>query len=174
MTDQPSQPDQPSRPSQPFEQPEPAQMPAPAPAPYGAPDGLQAYGAAPPAGPPVGMAQTGQLGKVRSTGTCILLFIVTLGIYGWFWYYNTHEEMKRHTGEGLGGVVALILGIFVSIVMVFLTPNEVGKLYQRRGQEAPVSALTGLWVLLPLVGAIVWFVKTNGALNSYWRSLGAS
>jgi hypothetical protein len=164
MTDQPSQPDQQPEPT-------PAAAGAPAPPPYGAPESPQAYTA--PGAP--GLAPSGgQLGKVRSTGTCILLFIVTLGIYGWFWYYNTHEEMKRHTGEGIGGVVAFILGIFVSIVMVFLTPYEVGRLYQRRGQREPVSALTGLWVLIPFVGAIIWFVKTNAALNDYWRSLGAS
>jgi Domain of unknown function (DUF4234) len=162
MTDQPTQP---------YQQPEQAPSAASVPPPYGAPEALQAYGAP---GAPAGLAQAGQIGKVRSTGTCILLFIVTLGIYGWFWYYNTHEEMKRHTGEGIGGVLALILGIFVSIVMVFLTPNEVGRLYQRRGQQQPVSALTGLWVLIPFAGAIIWFVKTNGALNAYWRSLGAS
>ena len=28
------------------------------------------------------------------------------------------------------------------------------------------------WVFI-LVGPLVWFIKTNGALNSYWRSLGA-
>jgi hypothetical protein len=121
--------------------------------------------AAPPAGP---------VGHVRSTGTSILLFIVTLGIYGLVWYYKVHSEMKEHTGEGLGGGLALLLGFFVSIVMVFLTPMEVGRLYERRGQQAPVSALTGLWLLLPLAGGIVWFVKTNGALNDYWTSLGAS
>jgi hypothetical protein len=129
-----------------------------------------------PGAAPVGVAapgQVGPIGQVRNTSTCMLLFIVTLGIYGWFWYYNSNEEMKRHSGEGIGGVVALILGIFVTIVMAFLSPHEVGKLYERRGQRPPVSALTGLWVLLPLVGGIVWFVKTNGALNDYWRSLGA-
>ena len=57
--------------------------------------------------------------------------------------------------------------------MPFLTSNEVGGLYERRGQAKPVSAITGVWILLPLIGAIVWFVKTNGALNSYWRSVGA-
>jgi hypothetical protein len=61
--------------------------------------------------------------------------------------------------------------------MPFLSSNEVGRLYERRGQQPPVTALTGLWALLLgwffLVGAIVWFVKTNGALNDYWRSLGA-
>ena len=129
-----------------------------------------AYAAAPMAAGPVG--------KVRSTGMCILLMIVTIGIYGLVWYYKTHEEMKRHTGTGLGGVVALLLAIFVGIVSPFLSSNEVGQLYERRGQAKPVSALTGLWMLLLawffLVGAFVWFVKTNGALNAYWRSLGAN
>ena len=50
-------------------------------------------------------------------------------------------------------------------------------LYERKGRARPVSAVTGLWYLLLgwffFVGAIVWFVKTNGALNAYWRSQGA-
>lgn len=132
----------------------------------------------PQAQPTAMMPASGPVGQVRSTGTCILLTIVTLGIYTWVWYFKTHEEMKRHTGEGLGGGVALILAIFISIVMPFLTPNEVGRLYERRGQQPPVTAVTGLWFLLLgwffLVGAIVWFVKVNGALNDYWRSVGAS
>jgi hypothetical protein len=129
--------------------------------------------------PPPGaqLAATGPIGQVRSTGTCFLLTIVTLGFYTWYWYYKTHDEMKRHSGQGIGGGVALILAIFVGIVMPFLSSNEVGGLYERRGQARPVSAVTGLWALLLgwffFVGLIVWFVKTNGALNAYWRSLGA-
>jgi hypothetical protein len=129
---------------------------------------MQAHGA------PTGSAA---IGKVRSTGTCILLTIVTLGFYTWYWYYKTHEEMKQHTGQGIGGGIALLLAIFVGIAMPFVSSNEVGNLYARRGQAKPVSAATGLWFLLLgwffLVGGIVWFVKTNGALNNYWRSLGA-
>jgi hypothetical protein len=134
------------------------------------------YGAVPAPAGPAGLA-TAPVGKVRDTGTCFLLRIVTRGIYGWVWYFKTHDEMKRHTGTGIGGGIALLLGIFVGIVMPFLSSNEVGHLYERRGHKAPVSALTGLWALLLgwffFVGIIVWFVKTNGALNAYWRSLGA-
>jgi hypothetical protein len=145
-----------------------------------------AYGAAtpvpaPPApGAPVyaGAPGTAPIGKIRSTGTCILLTIVTLGFYTWYWYYKTHDEMKQHSGTGLGGPVALILAMFVSIAMPFVTSNEVGGLYERRGQAKPVSAGTGLWFLLLgwllFIGAFVWFVKTNSALNDYWRSLGAT
>jgi len=101
---------------------------------------------------------------------------VTLGIYGWVWYFQTHEEMKKHSGDGLGGAIALVLAIFVGIMMPYLTSSEVGKLYERRGQQPPVSAVTGLWSfpgILIIVGPVVWFVKTNRALNDYWRSLGA-
>ncbi len=123
------------------------------------------------------LVTTPPLGKVRGTGACILLTIVTLGFYTWYWYFKTHEEMKRHSGTGIGGGLALVLAIFVGIVMPFLNSSEVGGLYERRGQARPVSGATGLWALLLgwffFVGLIVWFVKTNGALNAYWRSLGA-
>jgi hypothetical protein len=86
--------------------------------------------------------------------------------------------MKRHkNGDGLGGVIALVIAALVGVVMPFLTSNEVGELYERRGQSKPVSGLTGLWYfpgIFILVGPIVWFVKTNGALNDYWVSLGAA
>lgn len=118
----------------------------------------------------------GSLGKVRGTGMCILLLIVTLGFYSLYWFYSTHEEMKRHSNQGLGGPVALILAFFVGFVMPYITSNEVGGLYERQGRARPVSAATGLWYfpgMLILIGPIVWFVKTNGALNDYWKSMGA-
>lgn len=118
----------------------------------------------------------GPVGKIRPTGIAILLAIVTFGIYTLYWYFATHDEMKKHTGGGLGGVVALLLAIFVGVVSPYLHSHEVGNLYERRGQAKPVSALTGLWYfpgILILVGPIVWFVKSNGALNAYWRSVGA-
>jgi hypothetical protein len=121
-------------------------------------------------------APQGPAGKVRSTGMAFLLLIVTLGFYSWYYYYATHEEMKKHSGEGIGGVLGLVLAIFIGLPSPYLLSHEVGNLYERRGQEKPVSALTGLWVfpgIFILVGPIVWFVKTNGALNDYWRSVGA-
>lgn len=126
---------------------------------------------------PVGtMAQytsSGPVGQVRSTGICILLAIVTLGIYPFYWYYKVHSEMKAHSGQGIGGPVALILAIFVGIVNPYITSSEVGGLYTRSGQNPSVTGLTGLWYfpgIFIIVGPLVWFVKTNGALNSYWES----
>ena len=130
--------------------------------------GVPAYAQyARPMGPP---------GQLRPTGMTILLVIVTLGIWSFIYYYNAQEEMKRHSGEGLGGVLALVIALFFGIVSPFILSYEVGQLYVRRGQQPPVSALTALWFfpgMLILVGPFIWFVQTNNALNEYWRSLGA-
>ena len=117
------------------------------------------------------MSAPGSLGNQRGTGACILLTIVTIGIYPIYWIYMVHDEIKQHSGTGLGGGIALLLFVFVGVVMPFITASEVGGLSGRRGQSQPVSAITGLWILLPLIGSIVWFVKTNGALNRYWAEL---
>jgi hypothetical protein len=120
----------------------------------------------------------GPVGKVRSTWAVIGLSIITFGIYSLYYYFATHEEMKRHSGEGVGGALGLVLAIFtLGLVTPFLLPNEVGNLYARQGRPRPVTATTGLWVLLGsfiLIGPLVWLIKTNGALNAYWRSLGAA
>ena len=117
----------------------------------------------------------GPIGQIRPTGMTMLLFFVTLGIWAFVYYYQTHEEMKRHTGEGIGGVIAMVICFFVGLVNPFLLSHEVGQMYARRGQEPPVTALTGLWFfpgMLILVGPFVWFIQTNRALNEYWQSLG--
>ena len=120
--------------------------------------------------------QAGAVGQVRATGLQLLLFVVTFGVWGYVYFFQTHDEMKRHTGEGLGGVVALLLAVFFWMAAPFLLSSEVGRLYERRGKSRPVSALTGLWFfpgIFLLIGPIVWFVLTNRALSNYWRSVGA-
>jgi F0F1-type ATP synthase membrane subunit c/vacuolar-type H+-ATPase subunit K len=144
---------------------------------YYAPPGTgYGYGPAPVVAPGEFASSDGPAGRIRPTGICILLMIVTLGIYGLVWYFMVHDEMRRHTGQGLGGVLALVIAILFGIVMPFLTSNEVGGLDERVGRPARVTALTALWYfpgMFILVGPIIWFVKTNGALNDYWRSVGA-
>src|SRR5215213_2089052 len=53
----------------------------------------------------------GALGQVRGTGLQMLLFVVTFGVWGYVYLFQTHEEMKRHTGVGIGGVVALLVNL---------------------------------------------------------------
>jgi amino acid transporter len=119
-------------------------------------------------------ATTGPIGETRSIGLSILWFILTLGIYGIYWVYKTFEEMKRHTGVGIGGVLAIVIHILIGIVIWFVGPSELGGMYKRDGRPAPLTGWTGLWMLLPIVGAFVWFIKVQGNLNRYWESKGAT
>jgi hypothetical protein len=157
--------------------PDQPQQPPPSQPPYQAPyqpPGQPQYAPAPPPGSYA--VATGPPGRIRPTGMTILLAIVTLGIYMFFYYYLTHEEIRRHSGTGLGGPLALVIALVFNVASPFLLSYEVGGLYERAGQAKPVSGLTGLWVMpgfLILVGPFIWMIKTNGALNDYWRSRGA-
>jgi hypothetical protein len=120
---------------------------------------------------------TRPVGQPRSIGLCILLFVVTLGFYGWYWAYKTQEEVKQHSGEGLGGVLGLVVWILASFISAFVIPSEIGKMYAQEGQAPPVTGWTGLWLVpfgIFVIPAIVWFVKLQGALNRHWEEHGAA
>jgi Na+/proline symporter len=126
---------------------------------------------------PTASPPSGPLGKPRGILFVLLISLVTLGIYTLYWAYKTQEEMKQHTGDGLGGVLGLVVWIIISPVSAFVIPSEVGRMYARDGREPPVSGWTGLWLFpfgILIIPAIVWFVKVQGALNRYWESKSAT
>jgi drug/metabolite transporter (DMT)-like permease len=125
--------------------------------------------------PPAASASgSGNVGEIRKPLTVLLLGIITCGIYFLFWYYKSFEEMKDYSGEGLGGLVGLLLSIFCGIITMFVLPAEVGNLYERDGKEKPISGMTGFWNLLPIIGTIVWLFKVQGHLSDFWESKGAT
>jgi hypothetical protein len=137
-------------------------------------------GAAPPAmaggvPQPYGQARArGPVGRPANAGTVILLSIVTLGIYTFIWTYRQFEDFKNYSGQGLGGGLGVVLGIFVNPVVWFMIPIEMqNNLYQPEGEECPVSAAFGLWFLLPIVGNFIWYLKIQESLNDYWMRRGA-
>lgn len=155
-------------------------LPPPSPGPPNQPAGPGWAPSAPPAPwSPAGAWPTGgrvppQLGGVYySPGLVILLTIVTFGIWALVWSYRTGDDLKRYNGDGLGGGLMLVIAIIGSPVVMFLIPNEIENMYRRDGRVSPVSALLGLWFLLPLIGNIIWYVKVQRALNDFWQAKGA-
>jgi len=119
----------------------------------------------------------GPLGQPRGILFGILIFVITLGLYGIWWTWKTHEEVKQHSGQGVGGWLGIVIYFVIGVVTPFLIPSEVGKMYAQDGRPSPVSGMTGLWFIpgfIIIVGPIVWFVKVQGALNRYWESKGAT
>lgn len=127
---------------------------------YGAPP-VAAYGAPP--------GNRGPLGKPEKIGMQILLSLVTFGLYGIYWAYKSHEEVKQHSGEGIGGAIGALIYCVAGIVTLFLLPLEIKKMYERDGRQSPVGAATAFWILL---FGIPWYVKCQRALNDYWISKG--
>src|SRR5262252_6845627 len=82
--------------------------------------------AAPPPPPPpavvAGYAPAGRRvpestgGVFYSVPLTILLMIVTFGIWGFFWTYRTSEDMKKYNGDGLGGVLGVVIYLLLSVV----------------------------------------------------------
>jgi hypothetical protein len=132
--------------------------PQAAPSPYGA------YG-------PVGVvgANRGPLGVREDILIQVLLAVVTLGLYGIYWAYKRHEEIKLHAGEGVGGVVGAVIYVVVGVVTLFLLPIEIKRMYEREGMTSPVGPATAFWVLLFV---IPWYVKCQSAMNAYWAHKG--
>jgi hypothetical protein len=106
-------------------------------------------------------------------GLTILLTIITCGIWGIFWTYRTNEDLKKYNGDGLGGVLGVVIYLLLSVVLMFTIPNEIKNMYERDGRESPVSAIWGLWFLLPLIGNIIWYLKVQDAASDFWKSKGA-
>lgn len=166
--------------------PQPPYGQQPGPGGYGPPPGAQGpgYGQPPggygqPPGPPggqwqpVGVVPQSLDGVFYNTGLVILLSVITCGIFGAFWTYRTSEDLKKYNGDGLGGVLGVVIYLLLSVVLMFTIPAEIEKMYKREGRQSPVSALWGLWFLLPLIGNIVWYVQVQRALNDFWLSKGA-
>ncbi len=124
--------------------------------------------------PPSNSLTTGPLGKPRSIGLVILLSIVTFGIWTIVWSYQNGAELKAHARTGLGGVVYLLITLVFSPVTMFLMASEVEQLYRREGKEPPITAIWGLWFLLPIIGNLIWYVRIQRSINDYWTSHGST
>jgi hypothetical protein len=116
----------------------------------------------------------GPVGKIRNPWAVIGLSLITLGIYFFYWTYQVFREMKDHSGDGVGGVIGLVIALVIGVVNWFLIPSEVGNMYAKAGQPKPVSGLAGFWNLIPILGFIIWIIKIQGALNERWLIAGPS
>ena len=119
------------------------------------------------------------VGKVRSPLVVILLMLVTLGIYGFFYYYYTFGELHRFRKQGWTGGLALIFLLvpflnIIGIAIIWLLPAYVGRAYVESGQTRPISGLSGFWIFVPFIGGIIWLCVVQGKLNALWESQAAA
>lgn len=113
----------------------------------------------------------GPKGEQRGIMLSLLLFPLTCGLYGLYWAFSSHGEIKQYSGIGVGGILGLLVFFVVSPVTMFLLPHEVRQLAESRGLRSDVSVRTGLWILLPIAGPVIWFIRVQRQLNEIWAAV---
>ena len=101
------------------------------------------------------------------------LTIITLGIYGFYWFYKVNEEIKRYTGDetispsrSLLAVIPGFLLIVPPFIAYYNTANHVMRLQERHGIASQISP-----VLVVILGLVIWIgmaAYMQEHLNRVW------
>jgi hypothetical protein len=117
--------------------------------------------------------------KIRSVVWVIVLELVTLGIYGFFWWYFIHRELRdygraKNTTE-LGtspgtSLLAITLGLLIivpAIISIFRGFKRVQAAQRLNGIE-PINGWIGLILFLVFYPALMGYMQSG--LNSVWQA----
>jgi hypothetical protein len=130
----------------------------------------------------VAIPGTGSTAKIRSPWAAALLPIVTLGIYGFVWYYKINREMAdlgraKNTDE-LGdspgkSLVAITIG-WVIVVPAVLSLINTGKRVQAAQRLSGIDPQMNGWlaIVMGLLISPVLYAYEQSELNKVWARVG--
>jgi hypothetical protein len=115
----------------------------------------------------------GQTYPKRSPLVVLGLVLITLGIYGFYWYYKVNEEIKRYTGDqtispsrSLLAVIPGFLLIVPPFIAYYNTANHVMRMEQQRGITSHISP--ALVVVLGIIFGFAIPPYVQEHLNRVW------
>ncbi|HET9690477.1 MAG TPA: DUF4234 domain-containing protein [Acidimicrobiales bacterium] len=117
-----------------------------------------------------------RVGKTRNPWGVWALSLVTLGIYGLWWYYTINGELREYDPQikvqpGVS-LCALLFGWvtfgIATIVSIVRTGGRISEAQRSAGAAARCSGLVGL--LLGCIG--FWQVYYQSQLNKVWEQHG--
>lgn len=108
----------------------------------------------------------------RSIGLCIVLTIVTCGIYGLYWLYCLAEDVNLVTARPngpSGGLVLLLSIVTCGIYSLYWLYRAGDDLDRRRAAQGQVMGHLGiLYLLLAIFGfSIISYALMQSELNEY-------
>jgi Domain of unknown function (DUF4234) len=130
----------------------------------------------------IGGPDTG-IAKIRHPVGVAVLTLITIGIYGLYWWYQVNREMvdlgKARNAEGLGDNPTMSLLAFFPGALVILPPFFSlynGTQRMKRAQELTTGATPTLngWIIVILVVlglSLVAYGYMQAELNKAWRAL---
>jgi hypothetical protein len=131
---------------------------------------------------------TNAVGKVRNPLGVIGLTLITLGIYGIFWYYYTQKELaelgRANNTEELGtspgnSVLAITLGAFIIVppfVSIYNACKRLNAAERLTGvpQGMEPGLLFLLWIFISPIGLYLYQSSMNKVLEAQAGGVGAT
>jgi hypothetical protein len=97
--------------------------------------------------------------KYRSLGVQLLLFIVTIGLYGFYWFYSTATEMAQLEKREEPTVLWTLL-LFVPMISIYAY-FKYGELFERISPDSNRWLIMLLWFFFPPAVWILVQLKLN-------------
>lgn len=117
----------------------------------------------------------GQTYPKRSPLVVLGLVLITLGIYGFYWYYKVNEEIQRYTGDqtispsrSLLAVIPGFLLIVPPFIAYYNTANHIVRMQEQRSLQSQISP-----ALVVILGLVIWIgmaAYVQEHLNRVWES----
>jgi magnesium-transporting ATPase (P-type) len=114
----------------------------------------------------------GSPATVRSVGRCILLTIVSFGLWSFAWIYHTADEVSPAAGQDASPPLRTIgwLIPIVNIVVLFLSWRDIDNFLKKHGaKDVPVIVFLLLTIFIPFA-AIFTYIIVQNRLNDGWAA----
>lgn len=111
--------------------------------------------------------------KERNIAVCIILSIITCGIYGLYWFVCLTDETNAAAGvDGTSGVLALVLTIVTCGIYGFYWAYKCGEKIDMANQQRGLPCGNGglLYLLLFIFGGIIAYALIQNELNKFVKS----
>ncbi len=115
----------------------------------------------------------GQTYPKRSPLVVLGLAFITIGIYGFYWFYKVNQEIQRYTGDdtisptrSLLAMVPGFLLIVPPLIAYYNTSNHIVRMQQQRGLTSEISP-----ALVVILGLVIWIgmaAYVQEHLNRVW------
>lgn len=107
--------------------------------------------------------------KEKNIATCVILSIVTCGIYGIIWFVNLHDDVNTLSGDfKTSGGMAFLLGIVTcGIYMLYWMYNQGSRIDNIKASRGIPSNNSGvLYLILSILGlGIVSYCLMQNEIN---------
>ena len=108
--------------------------------------------------------------KEKNIALCIILSLVTCGIYGLYWFVTLTDDTNTISGEpGTSGVMAVVLTIITcgiyGLYWAYKCGEKIDKAHQNRGEAASNGGV--LYLILFIFGGIIAYALIQNEINKF-------